>query len=100
MERIESAGVVVHIVRTLSLDGSHNSAASILHRARELVRWQLRIIARRRRIRATMAALDALDARTLKDIGLTRSEIHAVAAGTYGGRHARNDGTDEYREAA
>lgn len=100
MERIESAGVAGHVVRTLSFAGSHNAAASILRRARELIRWQLRVIARRRRMRATMAALDALDARTLKDIGLTRSEIHAVAAGTYGGRQARNDGTNDYREAA
>ncbi len=100
MERIESEGVAAHVVRTLSLAGPHNAAASILRRSRELVRWQLRVIARRRRIRATMAALDALDARTLKDIGLTRSEIHAVAAGTYGGRRARDDESSEYREAA
>lgn len=100
MERIESAGVAAHVVKTLSLAGSHNAAPGILRRARELVRWQLRVIARRRRIRATMAALDALDARTLKDIGLTRSEIHAVAAGTFDGRHARNDEAAGYREAA
>lgn len=100
MGKIESAGVASHVVETLSLAGSHNAAPNILRRARDLVRWQLRVIARRRRIRETMAALEALDARTLKDIGLTRSEIHAVAAGTLGGRHARNDDSAGYREAA
>lgn len=63
-----------------------NSAARWLARLRDLVRLRWRQAAHRRRVAATRAVLASLDDRTLKDIGLSRSEIEAAAAGTLGGR--------------
>jgi len=52
--------------------------------------------------RATFAELDALDDRSLADIGLSRSEINQVASGHYvhEARNYRQNAIDSVREAA
>lgn len=99
MEATRFSEVAEHVVDVLSKAGSHNDRPGIIARARELVRWQFRIIQRRRRIAATRAALEALDDRTLKDIGLSRPELRSVSSGTYGGIRAQRAQAD-FRQAA
>jgi len=48
-----------------------------------LVGWIVRKVAAWRRYRAGVAELQALDTRTLSDIGITRADIPAVAAGLW-----------------
>lgn len=100
MEAIRFSAVAEHVADVLSLAGAHNDRQGIIGRARGLVRWQYRVIERRRRLVATRAALEALDDRTLKDIGLNRSELRAVAAGLYDGRRVRHEPETELRQAA
>ncbi|MCL4183173.1 MAG: DUF1127 domain-containing protein [Burkholderiaceae bacterium] len=100
MQAIRISAVAAHLFDVLSRAGPHNDRPGLFERARELVRWQLRVIRRRRRIAATRAALEALDDRTLKDIGLHRSELRAVAAGTYGGIRAQRTESSGLRRAA
>ena len=49
--------------------------------------WSVRLAAarRRRRVAATRRALELLDDATLRDIGLTRTEIGSAAAELHGG---------------
>ena len=100
MEAIRFSAVAAHLAAVLSRAGAHSDPDSLLGRARALVRWQLRVIARRRRMVATRVALDALDERTLKDIGLHRSEVRAAAAGLYAAERARRHAQSQFRQAA
>jgi uncharacterized protein YjiS (DUF1127 family) len=56
-------------------------------------RWYHHV--QKRRLRATVRILHGLDARTLKDIGLDRSEIES-AAGTRFGRRPRHAGLENH----
>jgi len=100
MDTIRFSTVATHLADVLARAGLHNDLGRIIGRARALVRWQVRVIERRRRIVATRAALEALDDRTLKDIGLHRAELRAVAAGVYGGERVRRDAQAQLRQAA
>lgn len=100
MEAIRFSAVMAHLADVLSQAGTHNARQGIIGRARDLVRWQYRVIQRRQRLIATRAALEALDDRTLKDIGLHRSELRSVTAGLYGGRRAQQDSGADLRQAA
>lgn len=100
MEAIRFSAVAAHLAAVLSRAGAHNGHDSLLGRARAVVRWQLRVIARRRRVMATRVALEALDERTLKDIGLHRSEVRAAAAGLYSAERARRQAQTQLRQAA
>ena len=100
MEANRFSAVAAHLAAVLFRAGAHNDPDSLLGRARALVRWQLRVIARRRRMVATRVALEALDERTLKDIGLHRSEVHAAAAGLYAAERARRHAQEQFRQAA
>jgi uncharacterized protein YjiS (DUF1127 family) len=59
---------------------------SLRHRIGAAVQKAWRDYWRRRAARATLAVLHALDDRTLKDIGLHRTEIESVVHGTCGER--------------
>ncbi len=70
---------------TFPLDGHSIETAEASHRAEprfRVVRWW-RKLQTARRIRGTERALYCLSDRTLKDIGLTRSEIPTAARQTY-----------------
>ena len=65
-------------------------------------RWEDRIAARRR-VRATVRALSALDDRTLHDLGLGRSEVLSAALDSElmgDDRTARQRGADVHRRRA
>jgi len=53
MQTPHISAVAAHMFAVLSRVGSHNDHHGIFGRARELVRWQLRVIRRRQRIAAT-----------------------------------------------
>jgi uncharacterized protein YjiS (DUF1127 family) len=100
MDSIRFSTVATHLADVLARAGLHNDLGHIIGRARALVRWQVRVIERRRRVVATRMALEALDDRTLKDIGLHRAELRAVAAGVRGGERVRRDAQAQLRQAA
>lgn len=60
--------------------------ARALARLRGAIRAAMRERAKRRRIRETIDALMALDARQLRDIGLSRTEILSAVYGPPGDR--------------
>lgn len=55
-------------------------AEAVLRQLTQSLRQRLEARRRRRDMRLTLAALGALDDRTLHDLGLSRSELHSVAA--------------------
>ncbi len=59
-------------------DRYHNSINSLLASAIDLVRSAAKAVIREHKRWAAVRALSALNDRTLKDIGLHRSQIHSV----------------------
>lgn len=55
-------------------------AEAVLRQLTQSLRQRLEARRRRRDMRLTLAALGALDDRALHDLGLSRSELHSVAA--------------------
>ena len=63
-----------------------NSPVDIVERLRRAVREAVGRMREARRLRRAMAALEAVDRRTLKDIGVDRSEIASVVLDRSGER--------------
>lgn len=70
---------LIPVVAQHSLAAWHIAEAVLQDLSRRL-RQRLEERRRRRDMRLTLAALGALDDRTLHDLGLSRSELHSVAA--------------------
>ena len=85
MEAIRTA-VTVPLDPTAAIGARKGKRAGVVARTLAAVRWQLRLLLRRRRMAATRDALESLDDRMLKDIGLRRMEIHSAVSSLYDSR--------------
>jgi uncharacterized protein YjiS (DUF1127 family) len=65
------------------------ATTTLTHRISAIARTWWHSYRQKRRVRATVRILQGLDDRTLKDIGLDRSEIESVAGSGCAGRRLR-----------